>query len=644
MPYTLDTLLGECTDRSLPLKRLGEMHGRDVYRDIWNSMIGHMEIVHANNMDGSQLAKGVNIPNFAKITTLKTNNRPIFVAMDKYLRANGINTKKLAPALQTPCIDLNYSKIAYECQLDKDLVKSVVDAVFYRLGAVISENEQPVRIQFGKVGVLLAESRTMLFRFVGEKRRKGERGTTSNSFSKHAPASALGLKLTGSRTGTGKSANQDREKSPPVLPPLRSSQSTPQFDDTSNSTLQSTMNSTSNAAVNEYQMSVDSDSGKPIIPVLRSLTQTRGKALPTVITPKSLKVAYKEAILEKQIQKERSRLKEAIQSKEAADTLHAQMMKAKSDGESRAENAKMMARDQKKQHEQKVKREESEQLSNQSLEYFPFNGDEMILKQQASLKKSFEESLERQKEEGAKSMAASNGLNRSRSQPPPSPTMSNSLYPKFLTPCFESPARTLNPKLREASMNEAYSRLENEMDKQARTIDLEQRKTIEAKEKSDTEYRRKLREKREQQQELNSYLREQAKSKHDKDNARARERFYGKDPDPSLAFPVERTREMTQETLLRTSLKSALDQQIQEKKNSEYDGKDMNNKEDQFFLSCVRQQLRNDREMRKTKKMRDRELLLEEWDKQKALNDENRRLQRLRESQAVFSEFKPNER
>ena len=96
--------------------------------------------------------------------------------------------------------------------------------------------------------------------------------------------------------------------------------------------------------------------------------------------------------------------------------------------------------------------------------------------------------------------------------------------------------------------------------------------------------------------------------------------------------------------MLRTSLKSALDQQIQEKKNSEYDGKDMNNKEDQFFLSCVRQQLRNDREMRKTKKMRDRELLLEEWDKQKALNDENRRLQRLRESQAVFSEFKPNER
>merc|ERR1711865_309239 len=141
--------------------------------------------------------------------------------------------------------------------------------------------------------------------------------------------------------------------------------------------------------------------------------------------------------------------------------------------------------------------------------------------------------------------------------------------------------------LYQATMNNSFNTLDTSLNKHEAKLEEAENDILKRKERSEL-----LHKKRE---ELNEFLKEQARYKQKLDHDYKHERFYGKDPDPSQAYPMQRKRDLYQEEGLKNKLKDALDTQVQEKQAKLMENRRQEVQEDRFFVDCVGQALKDDR-------------------------------------------------
>jgi len=211
----------------------------------------------------------------------------------------------------------------------------------------------------------------------------------------------------------------------------------------------------------------------------------------------------------------------------------------------------------------------------------------------------------------------------------------HNVFPKFLNPEKKVHMAHYTPQdFYEATMNYSFNALSkklscDEMDQEATEDDIKQRK-----QRSELLHKKREIEKMRERKELNEFLKEQARYKQKLDHDYEHERFYGKDPDPSLTYPMQQKRDLYQESTLKHTLKDALDRQVQEKQSKLTESKRQEMQEDRFFVECVGQSLQEDRAFRMQKVQHEKSLLVNSWDQQKMFNT---RLQRLEKRGAGYA-------
>ena len=71
--------------------------------------------------------------------------------------------------------------------------------------------------------------------------------------------------------------------------------------------------------------------------------------------------------------------------------------------------------------------------------------------------------------------------------------------------------------------------------------------------------------------------------------------FLEMDPEPGVAYPLERIRDANRLDRIKGSLRNALDAQVHAKETVSHMKKTINTAEDNYFLGCVQEQLEIDR-------------------------------------------------
>jgi len=235
--------------------------------------------------------------------------------------------------------------------------------------------------------------------------------------------------------------------------------------------------------------------------------------------------------------------------------------------------------------------------------------------------------------------ASTGGLGRSLDARRSQMSSVHNVFPKFLQPeTSVTRAHFVPERIFDKNMKGAWRRFEDQLSGEQRTLTDEEAESRSRRHKAELLHQQREVEKRREINELNEFLKNQARYKQKLDHDYEHERFYGKDPDPSLAYPVEKRRNLKSERVLKQTLKEALDTQVDEKRSRAVERRAQENQEDNFYIDCVQQALRDDREERRQKMIADRELLTSQWEMQKSLNARGRLIQKRRDGLSVFSD------
>merc|ERR1711865_1145838 len=181
--------------------------------------------------------------------------------------------------------------------------------------------------------------------------------------------------------------------------------------------------------------------------------------------------------------------------------------------------------------------------------------------------------------------------------------------------------------LYQATMNNSFNTLDTSLNKHEAKLEEAENDILKRKERSELLHKKREVEKMRERKELNEFLKEQARYKQKLDHDYEHERFYGKDPDPSLAYPMQRKRDLYEEGKLKNNLKDALDRQVHEKQSKSMEYRRQEVQEDKFFVDCVGEALREDRSYRMQKVADEKSLLCQSWDQQKSYNQRLKTLQ-----------------
>merc|ERR1711865_265201 len=87
--------------------------------------------------------------------------------------------------------------------------------------------------------------------------------------------------------------------------------------------------------------------------------------------------------------------------------------------------------------------------------------------------------------------------------------------------------------------------------------------------------------------------------------------FLEMDPEPGVAYPLERIRDANRLDRIKGSLRNALDAQVHAKETISHMKKTINTAEDNYFLGCVQEQLEIDRAFRLKKKSDEQKALMQ---------------------------------
>merc|ERR1711865_872193 len=167
----------------------------------------------------------------------------------------------------------------------------------------------------------------------------------------------------------------------------------------------------------------------------------------------------------------------------------------------------------------------------------------------------------------------------------------------------------------EATMSYTFKNLDAKLNADTKSMEVAEDDIQKRKERSELLHKKREVERMRERNELNEFLKEHA-------------RFYGKDPDPSQAYPMQRKRDLYQEEGLKNKLKDALDTQVQEKQAKLMENRRQEVQEDRFFVDCVGQALKDDRIYRHEKVQAEKSMLTQSWDQQKTYANRMKTLDR----------------
>jgi hypothetical protein len=640
MTISFDDIIQDCVSRS------GNTPGVDiavVIPRVWSCFVRHV----ATALKGG---RGVHVPRFAKLTFMKTSGRPIFDVAEVFLRANAITMKKPPTALQSVCMDVNFSRVAHDAQVEKDFARTVVDTLLHRLGEVIGDGKEAVRASFGTVGTIYGEGKTMVFRYAREKRGPAASGQSSAaSFSAQAPASALGLSLTGGGMdggfggggggggagyggGGGEQAQQQGGGQPESSSPPASYRSRAP---TARSARISARSSALGGA--SGQRSTMSKAG-----LIAMTTSLSGATIPTKAALQSSHLgmmATQKASAQAQRDEDAMYYQQSLRDMRDAERVRQTEQSAK------AAEVRAIAGTQTQQRAELVARSradrELEIEQSRSAKYpLPFPSDEEVKQKRLAGDADYRKGLDAQLAEPLHNpaMSTTKRVPRAMAQPPQSQVQSvHNVFPRFLEPEREvSRAHFVPPELYQANMRQSWDAVHMSLHDEGRALQRDAVDVQRRRERAELIHQKAAIEKRREMAELNEFLKNQARFKQKLDHDYEHERFYGKDPDPSQCYPVEAVRNLEREETLKGKLRNALDVQVAAKGAKAGEERRCAKQEDNFFIDCVQQALRNDRAFRRKKIINDRLMLTSQWQAQQDLTAKQKAIEKQRSNIGIF--------
>jgi hypothetical protein len=604
-----------------------EVHSK--FADVWNAMIRQ-----CNKTLGD--GKGIFIPKLGKLTWVKTTKKPIFVASDHFVRTHGIHIKKHATTLQTNCVELNYSRIAHECNIDKDLARTMIETVINRFGEVIGGGKETVKLAIGKIGDLYGENRSAVFRFRNEKREKRVAGDGGSgpSFSKNAPASAMGLSLTGGSFGGTKDAGGYSARS--GYSARDSSYGGSQYDNGSDFGPET--------VAPDSSFSPSASASAPSMSTTKKATglggvgfRTRNKKKATKVPTSSLNSSHFDMMGSKKQKEQAAKQDQHDFDNTALSEMRTQMKAQMEASDAKKRESRQLAKFQRKQASDALQVSKSEANVEKNFgqhQPWPFKTEEQVTDDRRMINEDFRAGLDSQLESQPKKpemKSVQSAFTRSKM------SGTHNVFPTFLDPERSvSMAHYTPAEVYDATLGNSWNAYEKKLRNEESTVKKDFEDTRMRRERSELLHKRREIERMREMQELNQFLKEQARYKQKLDHDFEHERFYGKDPDPSLAYPVQRVRKMEDEQTLKSTLKDSLDAQVAEKDNKVFKQKRQEMQEDSFFLECNHERLIEDRQFRRQKANDERELLTSTWNRQRSLAGRETAIQKAGENNLVF--------
>jgi hypothetical protein len=605
------------------------------FADVWNAMIRQCNKTLNDK-------KGIFIPKLGKITWVKTTKKPIFVASDHFVRTHGIHIKKHAATLQTNCVELNYSRIAHECNIDKDLARTMIETLINRFGEVIGGGKETVKLSIGKIGDLYGENRNAVFRFRNEKREKRQPGDGSSgpSFSKNAPASAMGLSLTGgSFAGTqnsGYGMPSQRESSYGMPSQRESSYGGSEYQDSMGPETVA-QDSSFNASASVPSMSTTKVATHTKKGLGGPGFRTRNKAKATKVPTSTLKGSHFQMMSGKKNKEQAEKDDQREFDNAALSEMRTQMKAQMQASAAKTREAKELASFQRQQASDALsvaKKEASVEKYLDTHQPWPFKTEEQVTDDRRMINEDFRAGLDSQMDsqpQKPEKKSIQSAFTRSKM------SGTHNVFPSFLDPeRTVSMAHYTPAEVYDATMDKAWNTYEKDLRSNENKVKKDFDDTRMRRERSELLHKRREIERMREMQELNQFLKEQARYKQKLDHDFEHERFYGKDPDPSLAYPVQRVRKMDEEQTLKGTLKDSLDAQVAEKDDKVFMQKRQEMQEDSFFLECNHERLMQDRNFRKHKAQEEKQMLTSTWSRQNQLANRGSAIQKAGENNLVF--------
>lgn len=196
-----------------------------------------------------------------------------------------------------------------------------------------------------------------------------------------------------------------------------------------------------------------------------------------------------------------------------------------------------------------------------------------------------------------------------------------SIFPKFTPHEVELAGKSrLNKHAIDKNLTNAFARLEDKLQREHALV-AKHEADIQARQQLTTQLALERREKEKQQQdELNLFLKKQASEQGALRKKQREIELYSIDPQPERAYPMEQRLDLVLERKLKSQLKDALDEQVQQRQAQ--DNADMQEEKgrDRFLLECLQKEIMDERMAKLKGKHNLQESLKQDWLKQSQLS------------------------
>jgi len=143
--------------------------------------------------DELKAGRCVNIPGFAKFGLAKATppkKRPFFILNDVYAENFGLVKPSSGSLLSKAFVDVNFTKLSLETNISKDLIKTIISAIFRTLGVTVRTGSATVSLEFEPLGTIFAQYMQICFVFQSRRRSSnGFRSDRSNASVEFRPMS-----------------------------------------------------------------------------------------------------------------------------------------------------------------------------------------------------------------------------------------------------------------------------------------------------------------------------------------------------------------------------------------------------------------------------------------------------------------------
>ena len=573
--------------------------------------------------------RGTRLPSFGRCVFTKDTKKPFFVMDQAFAQPNKINFRQDIKAPELSAVDLNFSKIGQLAKCTKDAAKSVYRELVSRLGEVISNANNSVHIQFKGIGVLTGNRFDLRFHYEGAGGQLPGRPETTASFSKNAPSTAAGLSVVANLANQANQANNR-----PTPRSLRSNQQ-----------LGSSTSAPTTLPKIKKGLSVSKEIKAAKIkkrPKLNSLVAKKGHD-PSYLNFDQLKEVNLDLLETQQANTEAQRLADEEEYRQTVLRLHSEAAKEDEEIKIQLQRQQEFA-DAQSLHAQRVEarkyQERNEDVEGDGQVHWPFSKEEDERKRQRDRKKEQEANLNEQTGQSFESFEMTR-LQKEKEGPDPNmpeetwfkPSEGN-IYPKFLTPCLV-PSRIAGAFQATPVMKLGYQRYAQDLKKEMGALKLKESEISNRKIAADEEIIRRKQLRKKISESTIKYQSKQVEFDRQRKEEDRKRNFLEMDPEPGVAYPLERVRDGHRLDRIKASLRNALDAQVHAKETISNMHKTINTAEDNYFLGCVQEQLEIDRAFRQKKKKDEQKALMQTWSKQESISEQVKKMEKMRDGLVV---------